>query len=373
MLSKFHLSRYRFKLSPFEKLHLQASHQGVTLRGAFGYAFKNLCCHDFQAACKDCLQQNRCPYSLIFEPVVPPDAQRLRCNTDIPRPFIIKPPINFKSDYNPGEYLGFDLVIIGDINKYLPYFIACIDALADKGMGTDRSRFRLESVSAVNGNEAVEIYSSRDTLVRNINLPVTFKQLADGSTGFQPVNLIGSTGISPVNHGLEACATGVDVAVCPHAVDADVSVCPHAETNKGQDSADKPAHQQITIRFHTPTILKADGRIIRQPEFHHIIKRLRDRINSLAYFYCGETLEIDYKALGDAAETIRLAAGRFQWHEVSRYSTKRQIWHELSGFTGYGVYSGDLRPFLPLLALGEYVHVGKGAAFGNGWLEITKG
>ena len=38
---------------------------------------------------------------------------------------------------------------------------------------------------------------------------------------------------------------------------------------------------------------------------------------------------------------------------------------------GHVTYSGDLTPFLSILALGELVHVGKGSVFGNGQFEIV--
>jgi CRISPR/Cas system endoribonuclease Cas6 (RAMP superfamily) len=48
------------------------------------------------------------------------------------------------------------------------------------------------------------------------------------------------------------------------------------------------------------------------------------------------------------------------------------VTHDLSGFVGEVSFEGDLAPFVPYLKLGEYVHVGKNAVFGNGWYEITE-
>jgi CRISPR/Cas system endoribonuclease Cas6 (RAMP superfamily) len=54
----------------------------------------------------------------------------------------------------------------------------------------------------------------------------------------------------------------------------------------------------------------------------------------------------------------------------SRYSWRRDVSHDLSGFVGEIVFEGELEPFLPYLRLGEYLHVGKNAVFGNGWFRI---
>lgn len=64
--------------------------------------------------------------------------------------------------------------------------------------------------------------------------------------------------------------------------------------------------RRVTIRFLTPTLLKADGKLVERPEFHHVIKRLRDRINALAHFYCDDTLDLDFKAFGTRAEAVRM-------------------------------------------------------------------
>jgi len=62
---------------------------------------------------------------------------------------------------------------------------------------------------------------------------------------------------------------------------------------------------------------------------------------------------------------------RSQWIDRSR-RTRRGETQDLSGFVGEVIYRGDIEPFLPLLLLGEYVHVGKNAAFGNGWYRLEQ-
>lgn len=42
----------------------------------------------------------------------------------------------------------------------------------------------------------------------------------------------------------------------------------------------------------------------------------------------------------------------------------------MGGLLGRATYAGDLRPYLPLLVLGELVLGGKGAVFGNGQYRI---
>jgi len=90
-------------------------------------------------------------------------------------------------------------------------------------------------------------------------------------------------------------------------------------------SRDNRATKGLRLNFLTPTLLrfnpggrKGFSKSVRVPEFHVVIKRLRDRINRLATAYC----------------------------------------------------STELEEFLPFIRLGEYIYVGKNAAFGNGWYRI---
>ena len=55
---------------------------------------------------------------------------------------------------------------------------------------------------------------------------------------------------------------------------------------------------------------------------------------------------------------------------VSSKPGKRGLRHDIGGFTGACCFEGDLSEFWPLLRLGELAHVGKHAAWGNGWFEV---
>ena len=60
------------------------------------------------------------------------------------------------------------------------------------------------------------------------------------------------------------------------------------------------------------------------------------------------------------------------WRFIARQRQREgQSFHGLSCSNWY--YEGDLRDYLPLLALGELVHVGKGTVFGNGKYGVRPG
>jgi hypothetical protein len=311
----FSLQHFRFHLEPKAPLHMPAYNKGNVIRGGFGSTFRRIVCH---ANCREpdtCDLRNVCPYTAVFHPFVPEDSEKISKNRDIPRPFIIKPPLETKETYFPGERLSFDVVLVGKVRDYLPYFIVAFKELSQGGLGRHRTQLELCAVGHI-GSDGIEapVYTKENNLVR------------------PPANAISWADLSSPN---------------------------------GADNI-----TGVTLRFLTPTMLKADGVQARQPVFGSVAKRLRDRINALSYFYCGQGLDIGFRAFGDQAEKIKTVADSTRWVESSRYSRRREVTHDLSGFVGEVSFEGDLAPFVPYLKLGEYVHVGKNAVFGNGWYRI---
>jgi CRISPR-associated endoribonuclease Cas6 len=305
----------RFYLSPQTPLELPPFNKGATIRGGFGTAFRRLVCVDLRLDCAVCELHYACPYTKVFNPFVSPDAERLSKNQNIPRPFVVKPPLTTQTRYLPGEPLRFEFVAVGEAINYLPYFIVAFRELAEGGFGLNRARCTLSSIEALTPQgKATTIYESTDGIVRPPREHLTWSMLAE-----------------------------------------------HAVTLKGL--------REITIQFLTPTTLKAEGAVVTVPQFHHLIKRLRDRANALAYFYGGEALDLDFKAFGQHAEQVKAVETSSRWLERSR-RTRQGEQQNLSGFVGEVTYRGDLEPFIPLLLLGEYIHVGKNAAFGNGWYRL---
>ena len=297
------------------------------IRGGFGRAFRRIVCHGNCREPETCELRSVCPYTAVFNPFVPEDSEKISKNRDIVRPFVIKPPLETTETYLPGERLSFDVVLVGKIKDYLPYFIVTFKELSQAGLGRHRSPVNLSGVAHV-GSDGIEapVYTGESNLVQ------------------PPANAISWANLCPA----------------------------HSSNNGSVNSPQAGATNvtRITLRFLTPTMLKADGVQARRPAFGPIAKRLRDRINALSYFYCGKGLDIAFKAFGEQAETIKTVADSTRWVESSRYSRRREVTHDLSGFVGEVSFEGDLGPFIPYLKLGEYVHVGKNAVFGNGWYRI---
>ncbi|MBM4467184.1 MAG: CRISPR system precrRNA processing endoribonuclease RAMP protein Cas6 [Chloroflexi bacterium] len=321
MLDQFRLAVYRFTLRPREEMILPV-YKGAVLRGGFGHVFKNTVCFQPQTtSCRDCILQYDCPYPALFEPSPPPNAEVLRTYSDIPLPFVIEPPLDRRTRYGPEETLSFRLVLIGRAMARLAYFVVVFQQLGDAGLGSQRAKYALERVEAVQpwSGEAVILYED-GALVR------------------------GASGLA-VDYGM--------VAKRAEALGADGGT--------------------ITLNFLTPTRLKHEGQYVVHPEFHVLIRNILRRVSSLYYFHCGERWETDYRGIIEAARGVRLAEARTGWVEWERYSRRQEATMKLGGFVGRVVYQGDWEPFAALLILGQLVHVGKACVFGHGKYEAAVG
>ncbi|MEM4235166.1 MAG: CRISPR system precrRNA processing endoribonuclease RAMP protein Cas6, partial [Candidatus Methanomethylicaceae archaeon] len=140
---------------------------------------------------------------------------------------------------------------------------------------------------------------------------------------------------------------------------------------------------EVTINFLTPTRIKynptgrrGDSILLKQPEFHHIIRRLRDRVSILSKLYCGEQLKVDYDPIVESAKSIKVKDSDLTWHHQTRKSrtmvdsSGQRASQDQSGFTGTISFVGELRQFMPLLLLGQYIHIGEDTTFGSGWYRV---
>jgi hypothetical protein len=333
---EFTLAHYRLTLEALEPLNLPPF-KGSALRGGFGHTFKRLACAEPWPCGERCQRGNACPYGYVFETSPPDASQVLRTFSEVPRPFVIQPPADRREHIPAGERLTFGLVLVGHAIDYLPYFVAVFKELGRVGLGRPfdtpqgrhRGKYRLLAVDGVSA-------------------PSSSKGEGRGEGGSQPIYRAEEDVVRPV-----------EVTITGDAVNARVTTL---------------LPNRITLDFQTPTRLKHGGRWVREgPPFYVLIKTLLGRISSLSYFHCGQQLEADFRGLIDrAAEGVRIAQCQTDWQDWSRFSGRQKQRVEMGGLVGRVTYEGDLSDYLPLLALGELVHVGKGTVFGNGKYVISR-
>jgi hypothetical protein len=313
----FGLTHYHFTLEALEPLHLPPF-KGSALRGGFGYTFKRLVCFQPTPCRGKCQLGNACPYGYIFETDPPDGAEVLSNLQDVPRPFLIQPPLDRRETFEPGERLTFGLTLIGRGINYLPYFVAVFKELGQVGLGRTRAKYRLLATDGVSpyDNATEPVYRAEDEQVHAGNLTVSSRAIIDHAAAL------------PTDH--------------------------------------------LTLDFLTPTRLKHAGRLAKNgPPFHVLIRRLLDRVSSLAYFHCGERWEIDFPGWIERAKAVEIAGARTTWQDWERYSGRQKRRIKMGGLAGKVTYQGDLAPYRALLALGSLVHVGKGTVFGNGRFSVS--
>ncbi len=308
-LKKISFASFVFHLGATTELYLPP-YKGSTLRGAFGIVFKDTVCVMDHRDCDRCILRLKCAYPYIFDTPIPDGSSRMRKYTRAPHPFVIEPPLESRTFYEPGSSLSFGLTLIGKAIDYLPYFIYTFDRLGQhRGIGMGRGRFEIERVTWVDAGGAEKtIYDSQKKVLTNSFHPLSFSQL-------------------PIS-----------------------SLPPFT----------------ISVSFLTPTRITYNGELHTTPEFHVVIRNLLRRLSNLSYFHCGEELKLDFKGIIERAKAIEMRDGNVQWHDWERYSARQDTRMKMGGFVGKVRYEGDLTDFLPLLKLGEALHVGKGTGFGLG-------
>ncbi len=83
----------------------------------------------------------------------------------------------------------------------------------------------------------------------------------------------------------------------------------------------------------------------------------------MAYYYAGSETDLVFKWLAMKSKTVSPVQNRFHWVEWGK---------GVSGVIGTGTFAGEMAEFHPFLLAGEYVHAGKGAAFGLGRFRLER-
>ncbi len=313
-LDRLTIHRYDLLLVAREHVIAPADRLPNMLRGAFEMAFRRLVCHDVTLDCPVCPLLGQCPYPAVFRPSPPPGSDRLSKAQDLPRPFVFEPPVTHADRLAAGDELRIGLTVFGTANRWVPYLVVALRALAERGLGPTRGQLFLTRVTALGPSIAHEVFDVGSNVVR------------PSTDGLRLPNLVALIS------------------------DSDA--------------------RRVRVRFLTPTTLKREGRLVERPSFADLVCRIRDRLSSLAAFFGDGPLDMDFAGVGRVAANVCTAECHTEWVRRTRRSSRTGHVHELSGFVGEAVYEGDLGPWMPLLRMGEAVHVGKYAVWGNGRLRL---
>jgi hypothetical protein len=292
-------------------------YKGSTFRGVFGHALKKVTCALKRQDCCSCLLRGKCVYAFVFEIRPEENSEDRRRIVAPPHPYVLEPPLETRSRYLQGEPFNFSLLLFGQANDYLPYFIYALEQMGQLGIGrqrdNSRARFLLSAVMA--GDDT--LYDSRE------------RSLKGGSFA--------------------------EELVIPDIADAD---CPSK-------------CESLELTLLTPLRLKYENRLEAALPFHVLIRAALRRISSLCQYYGAGEPALDYRGLVERARRVSVDRSSLHWFDWKRYSNRQDQSMLMGGLIGDIRYSGPLDEFLPLLRFCEKTHLGKQTSFGLGKITVT--
>ncbi|MBF0502749.1 MAG: CRISPR system precrRNA processing endoribonuclease RAMP protein Cas6 [Candidatus Riflebacteria bacterium] len=290
-----------------------------TLRGALGYQLKRVVCFQRnrqETGCRGCLAKRTCAYATNFETAAG-DGNKFVAGGggDSPHPLVLGADFSGPRICQPGENVSFRFTLFGRAIETLPFITHALREVCDHGL-------------------------SRELV------PCGLNGIIDAVTGQRLYD--------PATHSLQPfTARDIEVAE-PTGFRNDVI--------------------ELTLLFDTPTSFKdkASGKIVNRPDFHRIVRSILRRHSAMIALDGLPSPTWDYGSIIRQAEAVRLVGSQLEtvfWERVSSRQHQRTTW---GGILGKATYHGDLQPFLPLLRVGELLHVGRGTIFGQGCFRIGK-
>lgn len=290
-------------------------YKGAMLRGGFGYAFQRASCPQPCWGHTDtCGVEQVCPYRWVFETPHPPGVDHLHDLRDVPRPFVIEPPLDRQREYAAGALLEFGLVLIGRGIDYLPYFLFGFEQLGKQGLGRAYAKARLERVEAL------------------------FPWQPVGEVIYQDGRVVN-------NH--ESRASINTPAIMARAV---------------------ALPNDLSLRLLTPLRIKTHGDWLRRIDLGAIVQAACWRLNAFTTFHGDGPWSFDYRELVEQARAVTIEQEQVQWVDWERTSTRGNESRKmtLGGIVGRAVLRGVPPDVRAVLLLGSLVHVGKACVFGHG-------
>ncbi|MEW5919920.1 MAG: CRISPR system precrRNA processing endoribonuclease RAMP protein Cas6 [Bacillota bacterium] len=311
MFSEFCLAYYRFTLQAGERgLILPPFKGNLLLDHKIKVLLRRYCCITARRECiSNCVGRSTCAYAFLFNKV---EAGPLsyRNFAPLPPPLAWHPPLEKKTDYVPGEHLYFYLVLIGRGISFLDKLVTALQELGETGPSSG-GNFILKSVQALcpfSGSEQL-VYGEKDGQIAKTEVLISGAQVEAWAESHLPL-------------------------------------------------------KRLTILFLTPTCLRVGDEFLDKPLFPVLVRELFRRASALYYFFHGyKEMDLNYREFLHKAEKVRPIK------DYTRFSAGRQrggTYGEAEGLLGEVTYINLLPDFLPLLKLGEYLNLGRHAAFGLG-------
>lgn len=220
-----------------------------------------------------------------------------------PNPYVIEPPPVGHQVLSVGQHLEFSMVLIGNAIPHLPLIILAWQQALQHGLAKGKSRCQLQSV-----------YSEHDS-----------KPIFTQGRGYSP---------------------------------PDIPKLPAINNT-----------QALSLVFQTPLRLQhQSGRVgLRELTAPVLLIALLRRIQALCQEHLTDDVCPELSHLFQHLNQVQVTDTQgLHWVDWTRYSSRQQQNMTLGGLMGEVRLEGNLEPFIPLLYLGQWLHLGKNTTFGMG-------
>lgn len=279
--------------------------------------------HDFQSAfrqitgcmsdaCDRCVSREECPYRLIFAQELSADPAAVKRHQKPPLPFAFSFPV-FPSPPNAGHDFVIRLSLAGTATRFVGEFVEAVKFLFATQPERYGSLMSLERVDSLGYHDEPTLLWSKGGGVEALDA-VTLLE----TDGLRDTRLMGYSG-------------------------------------------------EMKLQLETPLKLMHGGRAMREFKFTQFMRTLIRRISSLAAYYSDDDLSMDFRWLSSLSESVVVSYNSARWVEWGRGEGDGK----LAGLTGDVKLKGIPDEFIPFLLLGEFLNLGKGAAFGLGRFSLS--
>jgi hypothetical protein len=275
------------------------------MKGLFARAFSAAVCSG-HGDCGSCPHGARCPYPFTFAQALAVDPLAVKRYQKPSLPFVFQIPV-LAGQHLQGHDIKFGIVLVGQAITYVDEFCTALQLLFADDSGKSPVPAHLVKIESIGCTDfRTCILSENGQSTSDLLITVSSEDLLALNTRFP---------------------------------------------------------DRIDLRITTPLRIMSNGQPLRTFSFSSFIRCLMRRISSLAYYYAGTSLSLDWKRLAALSTAPILTANSVEWVD----------WNagRLAGLVGTATVSGDLEEFFPLLLLGELLNCGKDAPYGCGGFFVS--
>ena len=296
-------SRFIFRISPETEITL-GRFIGNTIRGGFGYSFRDISCIDREKGfCSHCTHAGDCIYNRFFESKLQVTGPGIK-SSEIPRPYLFDWLPGGRQTVSRREIFEIRLTLIGKSIPHLPIFIKAFNRLGRSGFGYMDKKFSVL--------EVLQEYPSKKVIYEGLDEAMKLPEEGYLDESF-PANC-----------------------------------------------------RELTVVMVTPMRIKYNGKLASDIHFHFLLRSLIHRLTFISGQWCGIRIDYDWKKMIEKAGEVGVKEKNTGWVDLERHSTRQNSSMKMGGVVGTITYKGELEELLPLITLGAHLHAGKNTTFGLG-------